>query len=380
MVLPIIGVSQTATIKSAVNGSNEFCFDWLKQAYKKDNNLVFSPQSVSIAMAMAYDGSKWRTKSEIAKVMHFNRKISTNQQAWAEYINFFDQIKTPLFHMSNAALVQKNYNFLDSYINGVKNYKAMMKDADFTEASKCEIARENLNRWVERETEYKIKSLIHKNDIDDKTRLILVNAIYFKAKWKNAFSEIHAAAFYNGKNTYKCEFMNVKGEFNFYENNDFQVVEIPYASNLSSMIILLPKGKDLESIIQGLNTEILETISTNMKKQEMRLSIPKFKLETRTEMKKQFQSMGIKRAFSTKANFKRMNGKRNLMISDIIHQAVIELNEKGTEASAATAVIVKEKGAPRIPQFNANKPFVFFVRENKMGSILFSGILEKPQK
>lgn len=381
ILFPLMGMSQSKELQESVKGSNEFCYDWMKSSYKKNENLIFSPQSVSIAMSMAYDGARWKTKSEMAKVMHFHKNTKKNQEAWAEYIRYFDQIKTPLFYSANAAWAQKDFNFLDSYMKGLENYNAKIKAADFINTTSREEARKKMNQWVESKTKNKIQQLIRKGDIDDQTRLVLINAIYFNAEWKTAFpvKNTETAPFYNGENKYKCEFMRTKGEFMLYEDDNIQVIEIPYASDLSSMIIILPKqDKELNNVLGSLGEEMITRIDSKMEKQELLLSLPKFKLESRIEMKEQFKAMGIINAFASTANFKGMNGKKNLMIDEVIHQAVIELDEEGTEASAATAVVVREKSATIVPAFNANRPFIFMIRENKLGSILFAGIFEQP--
>lgn len=376
-------MAQEKNINKAVEGNNEFCFDWMKTSYKQGENQVYSPFSISAALAMTFDGAKWRTKREIAETMHFQHKISDNHEAWTNLLNYFDQLKSPIFQTANAVWIQENFNFLDEYINGIKDYNAKINTVNFKDTNSRENARKKINQWVESKTENKIRQLIRKGDVDDLTRLVLVNAIYYKAEWKYEFSEklTRTGKFTNRKNKFKCDFMHMETEFSTYHSEEFSAVEIPYQSDLSSMIIILPnEDSDMESLLDQLNNESLDNIIQNMKSEKIRLSIPKFSMSSRLEMKEILKSMGMIIPFSANSNFSGMNGKRNLEIDQIIHQAVIELNEKGTEASAATAVVVREKSAKITPSFNADHPFVFLIRENKQGSILFAGVLENPEK
>jgi serpin B len=381
--LPNAFMAQEKNITKAVEGNNEFCFDWMKTSYKQGENQVYSPFSISAALAMTFDGAKWRTKREIAETMHFQHKISDNHEAWTNLINYFDQLESPIFQTANAVWIQKNFNFLDGYINGIKDYNAKIKTVDFKDTNSREDARKNINQWVESKTENKIRQLIRKSDVDKLTRLVLVNAIYYKAEWKYEFSEklTRTDEFTNRKSKFKCDFMHMETEFSTYHSEEFSVIEIPYRSDLSSMIIILPnEDSNMESVLDQLNNKSLDNILQNMKPEKIQLSIPKFSISSRLEMKNLLTSMGMIIPFSPNSNFSGMNGKRNLVIDQIIHQAVIELNEKGTEASAATAVVVREKSAKITPSFNADHPFIFLIRENKQGSILFAGVLENPEK
>lgn len=373
--------AQEKEIAEAIEGNNTFCFEWLSSAYQAGENQVFSPQSISIALSMAYDGAKWRTKWEMAKVMHFQSNAKKNQAAWAGYIDYFDQIKTPLFHSANAVWLQKDYHFLESYVAGIENYKAQIKAVDFVNTVEREKSRKKMNQWVESKTKNKIKQLIRKGDLDDQTRLVLINAIYFYSEWEQTFPEnmTHEMIFQTNEKPVKTDFMNIQGEYNYMESDLFTIVEVPYRSGLSSMYILLPKRESsMTDLLSTLDYESFSEIISNLTQQTIRLSMPKFHMESRTEMKKQFIKMGMQKPFSAEANFRGINGKKNLMIDEVIHQAMIDVNEKGTEASAATAVIMREKGGVELPHFLADRPFVFIIKENKKGSILFAGVLENP--
>ncbi len=372
--------AQDKTMQQAVDGNNAFCFDWMRESYQKNENQIFSPQSISIALSMAYDGAKWRTKWEMAKVMHFQRNDNDNHEAWIEYINYFEQIKTPLFYSANAAWVQKDFHFLPEYLKAIEAYKANVKAVDFKNTLRREDARRQMNAWVENKTRRKIKQLIRKGDVDDQTRLVLINAIYFDAKWKQEFPEkMTKKRPFNGDESKACEFMHNEGEYAWMQTELYSAIELPYQSDLSSMYVILPNADaDIAMILNEFDGETFEKICQSMEKEKLRIGIPKFNLSSRTQMKKQLMKMGMERAFTMNANFKGMNGKRNLMIDEVIHQAVIDVNEAGTEASAATAVVVREKQQKAAPEFIADRPFIFVIKENKLGSILFAGVLENP--
>jgi len=372
--------AQDKAMLKAVEGNNSFCFDWMRESYQANENQIFSPQSISIALSMAYDGAKWRTKWEMAKVMHFQGNDNKNHDAWTSYIEYFDQIKTPLFYSANAAWIQKDFHFLPEYIKAIEAYKAKVKSVDFRNTLSREDARRKMNIWVENKTRRKINQLIRKGDVDDQTRLVLINAIYFDAKWQLEFPEkMTNKRPFNGNKEITCEFMHNEGEYAWMQGENYAALELPYQSELSSMFVILPNtNSDIYSLLEKFDAETFNQMCQNMKKEKLRIGIPKFNLSSRTEMKKQLMKMGMIRAFTQDANFKGMNGKRNLMIDEVIHQAVIDVNEAGTEASAATAVVVREKQQKVVPEFIADRPFIFVIKENKLGSILFAGVLENP--
>jgi serpin B len=372
--------AQDKNLQKAVDGNNAFCFDWMRESHQKNENQIFSPQSISIAISMAYDGAKWRTKWEIANVMHFQSNDNRNHEAWTGYIDYFEQIKTPLFYSANAAWIQKDFHFLPEYIKSIEAYNAKIKAVDFKNTLSREDARKKMNVWVENQTRQKIKQLIRKGDVDDQTRLVLINAIYFDAKWQQAFpSRMTKKRPFNGNKSKLCEFMHNEGEYAWVQNGNYAAIELPYQSELSSMIVILPNANsDVSTLLEELDADAFSRMCESMKTEKLRIGIPKFKLSSRTQMKKQLMKMGMLRAFTQDANFKGMNGKRNLMIDEIIHQAIIDVNESGTEASAATAVVVREKQHEVVPEFIADRPFIFVIKENKLGSILFAGVLENP--
>jgi serpin B len=375
--------AQNNSIQNAAEGNNSFCYDWLKINYLEGENQVFSPQSISIAMSMLYDGSACTTKREIQQVMYFHRNRAKNHKSWINYIQLFKHFKNPLFHSANAVWTDKNESYQDKFIRNIEDYDAIIKPVDFSKTEEREDARRRMNHWVADQTQNKIKELIKQGDIEDLTRLVLINALYFNANWKIEFPKNNTSAgkFSAGDNSYRIDFMQNIAEFSYLKTDQCQLVSIPFENDQTSMIIILPNDDITnEQIIKNLNNKFLSELLNQTSKEKISLKIPKFSLDIRLEMKENLKKLGILEAFSGDANFKHINGKNNLMLDEVIHQAVIELDEKGVEASAATAVVVREKSAHKIPEFNANRPFIFIIKENKYNSILFAGVYEKPVK
>ena len=227
--------------------------------------------------------------------------------------------------------------------------------------------------------------MLSKNDIDDLTRLILLNAIYFNASWATEFKgeKTRQMTFY-GKNSveYVTDFMNGTQEVALSESNDAQMMKIDYENKKASMFIIMPKENvDIDKYISELDEQKFANLEKAQQTFKADVSMPKFKIESRYEMKKVLMGMGIKAAFSKNADFSKMNGKSNLLIDEVIHKSFIEVSEKGTEAAAATAVIVREKSAivNKNPKVTINRPFVFIIKENKNNAILFIGKYVKPE-
>jgi serpin B len=372
--------AQEKQIEKASEGNNAFCFDLLNNVWEEGENTAFSPFSISTAMAMTYDGAAWRTKWDIAKVMHFQWSRKKNHEAWTSMLERFRQMKTPLLKWANAVWAQEEYNFDEDYMSGLKDFDARIDYVNFRNTLEREKGRKAMNQWVESKTENKIQHLIHKSNIDMLTRMVLINAIYFNADWKYEFDpeKTRKNPFKTRSGEVETDFMTMKVELPYTEMECCSAVELPYASDQVSMYILLP-GKDngIPDILSALNENGFDPEGFEATK--MMLGIPKFKLETRYEMKNTLVEMGMEAPFSTYANFSGMNGKRNLMIDDVIHQACIEVDEEGTEAAAATAVVIREKSAARPMQFIADRPFVFLIRERVEGNILFAGVVENPE-
>jgi serpin B len=254
---------------------------------------------------------------------------------------------------------------------------------DFITAT--ENARKTINAWVEKKTNGKIKDLISPGVLDSMTRLVLTNAIYFKGNWAKQFKENRTQdapfTLADGKKI-EVAMMNQKAEFGYMETDTFQALELPYVDEELSMVILLPKEIDaLNEFEKALTTENLNQRLAEIHKCEVVVFVPKFKTTSQFSLADVLKSMGMKDAFSSDADFSGINGKRDLFISAVIHKAFVEVNEEGTEAAAATGVVMRltSVGPAAIPVFRADHPFLFLIRDNLSGSILFIGRVVNPK-
>lgn len=387
----IIAVSLSAPIFSQseiVKSSNEFAYDLFASINKTDTstaNMFVSPFSVYDALAMAYDGAAKKTAKEMRNVLKFKKNQTESHKEFTKLLEDYNSEKGFLT-ITNAAVAQKDYNFLDSYLADLKDYNAILSLADFSNDEARMEAIKNINEWAEKNTNGKIKDLLTKNDVNSLTKLVLLNAIYFNASWAKEFKtdKTRQMTFY-GKNSveYVTDFMNGTQTVELSDNTDAVMMKMDYAGQKASMYIIMPsENVDIDDFIKKITYEKIESYEKGLKPLRVDVSMPKFKIESRYEMKQILFNMGIKSAFLKSADFSKMNGKSNLLIDDVIHQSFVEVSEKGTEATAATAVIVREKTAVNAqnPKLAINRPFIFIIKEHKNDAVLFIGKYVKPEK
>jgi len=384
-----------------VEGNNEFALELYAKLQSGKGNLFFSPYSISTALAMAYAGARGQTEAQMAVVLHFPiiTKPGTELSSILipdrqQFASVFGKIITDLnergkkggyeLTVANALWGQKGYGFLEDFLELIEtNYGGQLNEIDF--AGAAETARETINTWVEKKTNDKIQNLIGKGVLDSMTRLVLTNAIYFKGNWAKQFKEDKTKdAPFTLADGSKVDvpMMNQTTEFGYMETESFQGLELPYVDDELSMIILLPK--ELDGIYELEKTITLEDLSqwlAKLFKRKVVVSIPKFKMTSQFGLASVLKSMGMKDAFSQGADFSGINGKKDLFISAVIHKAYVDVNEEGTEAAAATGVTMKltSIGPSQIPVFQADHPFLFFIRDNNSGSILFIGRVMNPK-
>ena len=272
------------------------------------------------------------------------------------------------------------YGFLKEFLDLTQaNYGAGLKEVDFVKAA--EAVRKTINAWVEKQTQEKIKNLIKRGILDADTCLVLTNAIYFKGNWASRFNNRYTKdspfTIAPGESV-EVPMMFRSGKFKFLEEDTFHMLELPYVDDELSMVVLLPKEiEGLGELQNSLSTGNLKAWLGNLRKQEVRVYLPRFKTTSEFMLAEVLKFMGMTDAFSGRADFSGMTGRKELFISAVIHKAFVEVNEKGTEAAAATAVVMK-RGGPRGGVFRADHPFIFLIRDNRSGSILFLGRLVNP--
>jgi len=378
-----------------VRGNNKFALDLYAKLKETDGNAFFSPYSISTALAMTYGGARGRTATQMADVLHFPVGKTPDGLDAQQFASAFGELVKDLntrgeggayeLSVANALWGQKGYGFLPKFLKLVeKHYGGRLNEVDFVTAT--ETARQTINAWVEQQTNDKIKNLIAKGVLDSMTRLVLTNAIYFKGNWARQFKEDRTKeapfTLADGKKV-DVAMMNQTAKFGYMETDTLQGLELPYVDNELSMIVLLPKELDgLDELEKSLTLENLSQWQSKLVKREVVVSIPKFKLTSQFSLAAVLQAMGMTDAFSSSANFSGMNGKRNLAISAVIHKAYVDVNEEGTEAAAATAVTMKLTSmgpGSRPPVFRADHPFLFLIRDNQSGDILFLGRVMNPK-
>jgi len=386
--------------KVVVQGNNEFALALFAGLRENQGNLFFSPYSISTALAMTYAGARGQTETQMAKVLHFptlaGEKVPPEPvMQEGQFHSAFGVVVKDLnqrakkgnyeLAVANALWGQKGYKLLNDFLRLIETeYGGRLTEVDFVTAT--ESARKTINAWVEEKTKDKIKELLKPGVLDTMTRLVLTNAIYFKGDWARQFKKDRTKqspfTLASGEKV-DAPMMNQTGEFRYMKAEDFQALELPYVDNELSMIILLPKETDaLPKFEKTLNLEDFSQWLDRLHRREVIVSVPKFKMTSQFSLASVLTSMGMADAFSaTAADFSGITGGRDLFISAVIHKAYVDVNEEGTEAAAATGVTMRltSVGPTQTPVFRADHPFLFLIRDNHSGSILFIGRLMNPQ-
>ncbi len=388
-------------------GNNEFAWELYGRLKGESGNLFFSPYSIETALNMTYVGARGDTREQMAEVLKVPviKEVIRDQMTMIERFTVIPQGQLNLAYgafirrlneqgekgdyqlqVANALWGQQGYGFLDEFLSQLQEYYgADLNEVDFQDAAAREKAREVINTWVEEQTNEKIKDLIKPGALNAMTRLVLTNAIYYKGDWALQFDKKNTKVlpFYiSPEAEIDVPTMYLKDRFKFGQAGDVQILELPYKGDDLSMIVLLPKKKDgLAALEKNLNTKNLEGWMAKLRKREVRVFLPKFKQTCEFGLGAVLQKMGMKDAFSPgRADFSGMNGKKDLVISAVLHKAFVEVNEEGTEAAAATGVIVGVTSIPLPPpEFRADHPFVFMIRDVKTGVILFMGRVVEPK-
>jgi len=399
---PVVGEThapQSTIIRSSppldavVDANNRFAFDLYNTLADNpeygDDNIFFSPFSLSTALAITYEGARGQTADEIQSVFHFPENQTALRSGYADLITRTNnQADACTLRTANALWAEKTHPFLPDYL-GVADriYNAKTTNLDFINAP--EDSRVAINQWVEDKTEDQIKDLIPPGAIDSSTALVITNAIYFKGMWEKQFDPAltRDADFLTGDgDTVRVPMMQRIDDaalFRYAETDKFQVLEIPYKSGSGtelSMLVVLPREFDTAGIAQSLDAGTLQEIRQSLAFRIVRVYFPKFVMETKYFLPRTLSEMGMPWAFTSAADFSGMDGSRDLFITDVIHQAFVEVNEEGTEAAAATAVIMGKGVAmvDDVPVFRADHPFIFFIQERETGNILFMGRVSDP--
>src|SRR3989344_3852057 len=380
-----IGSTQQG-IQEVVNANNKFAFELYSELNKaEDSNIFYSPYSISAALAMTYEGAKGRTADEMKSVFHFPESNILMQNFAAIYNDINKGARDYELKTGNALWVQRDFPFLADYKNRVEKYFGG-KAANLDFVKETEKSRQTINSFIGEQTNNKIKDLIPAGFLNAMTRLVLTNAIYFKGTWQWEFdtSDTRDSDFkITPTNIVKTPMMNMdpdKASFNYADTGDLQILELPYKGDEISMLVLLP-SENLDAIENTLTAEKLNEYKSKMKETKLdSISLPKFEFDTKYFMRDVLSALGMPTAFSESADFSGMTGKKDLFISFVIHQAYVKVDEKGTEAAAATAVGMELTAVMPRNVFRADHPFIFLIQDEGTGNILFFGRMVDPTK
>ena len=373
-------------------GNNTFALDLYQAVRGVQGNLFYSPYSISVALAMIYAGARGETEEQMAETLHYTLPQTRLHPAF----NALDRElarrakdsgseseEGAEFHLeiANAVWAQQGYTFLPEYLDLLaRNYGAGIRLLDFEAPSQ---ARQTINQWVSEQTAGKIEELLPEGAIDRLTRLVLTNAIYFKAAWEHPFEEVQTqdAPFYflDGGDT-SVSMMRQTEALMYVEDQGYQALELPYAGDDLSMLILLPANGTFESFERDLTAAQIDGIAQRLERRNVALALPKFEFDARLQLSNALTQMGMPDAFAPQAaNFTGMDGTRDLYIQDVLHKAYVAVDEAGTEAAAATGVVIGITSAPLDPvQVTVDHPFIFLIRDKETGAILFIGRVVNP--
>jgi serpin B len=363
-----------------VQGNTEFALKLYAQLAGDKGNLFFSPYSISSALAMTYDGARNKTAAEMKQVLHFPFASEQLNPAFAELARALQSDDKSKFKLvvANRLFGQKDYGFLPKFLADQREfYGAPLEEVDFIKAT--EEARQTINRWAEKQTNDKIKDLIQPGVIGADARLVLANAIYFKAAWNTPFY-VKATSdddfFTAPGQSVKTPTMHTSDRAGYWSSDALSVLDLPYENRQLSMVILLPGKIDGLAVLEkNLTAANLKTWLETLSAHQVRISLPKFKQTAQFQLNKALGDMGMTDAFSKQADFSGMSSHDNLAISAVVHKAFVDVNEAGTEAAAATAVGIRVTSAPvtKVVTFKADHPFIYVIRDNRTGALLFMG-------
>ncbi len=370
--------------------NNRFALDIYKSlSHSSDaaENLLVSPFSISTALAMTYAGARGETATQMANVLHFFDQPSESlHPAYGELLGDLKGSREGYqLNVANRLFGQASYAFKNEFLDLVaKDYSAPLEELDFY--ADAEVARVHINDWVEGETNQRIKNLLPQGSVTQDTRLVLTNAIHFDGQWKHKFLEeaTRDVSFFRADGAQETVSMMFQQEsFNYAELDGFQMLEMPYAGDDLSMVVMLPEDVDgLSGLEHSLTPAMLDESLAALRQREVRVSLPKFTFDDSFTLSSALAELGMGNAFGSQADFTGI-ADAGLSISDVLHKTFIDVNEEGTEAAAATGVIIGVTSVvwnPPPVEFRADRPFLFALRDTHSGSLLFLGRVTEPSK
>ena len=377
-------INLTRKAAEIIEADHAFGFELFKEICRisEEENIMISPMSVSYALGMTYNGAAGSTLDAFNEVLHFGGL--TNQEVNESYKDLMDQLLNLSaevdFALANSIWFKEGYPVLEEFIMTNEDFfNAAIREADFSDPKTVDL----INGWIEAQTNDKIRDML--DQIPEDVIMYLINAIYFNATWKYEFprEDTYEGDFYlENESKIAVDYMVVDGDFQYTLMDDFTAVELPYSDSSFSMIVMLPKlESSISSLTESLNVDSWNSWFEHSQRLGVRIVLPKFKYEFKDLLNDPLHTLGLGVAFSDAADFSRIVPDRKLCISRVIHQTFIDVQEEGTEAAAATIVEIKELSTPggNYFTFRADHPFIYLIKENSTGAIVFMGKVGHPE-
>jgi len=372
-----------------VEGNTAFALDLYAKLSSEPGNVFYSPHSISTALAMTYAGARGTTETQMADALEFRLPQSQLHPAF----NWLDlELESrgqgasgadgqPFrLRVANALFAQTGYHFESAFLDTLAlNYGAGVNLLDFVEET--EPSRDKINAWVDEATEGRIDELIPQGVLTPATVLVLTNAVYFNASWATPFEEDQTTdePFTTPNGTVTARMMHNSAELTYAQGSGYQAVALPYDGDELDMVVVVPDAGTLGAFEASLDAAKLDEVFTGLSSAQVQLGLPKFETRFKTSLVEHMKALGMIDAFSGEADLSGMDGTRSLFIQDILHEAFVKVNEAGTEAAAATAVVVGRTSVP--PQqvtLTVDRPFLFFIRDRATGAVVFAGRIVDP--
>ncbi len=388
--LSLSAMASEADVTALSAGNTAFAVDLYRTQCQQPGNLFCSPYSVSVALAMTYGGARGTTAEQMAKALRFTLPPERLHPAFRELADTLtSRAKPPAdqggtgfqLNVANALWGQRGMAFLPAYLSLMEQaYQGGLRQVDFATAP--EPARQTINGWVAEQTKQRILDLVPAGQITPDTRLVLTNAVYFLASWAAPFSARATTdapfTLVDGKQV-TVPTMHRTGPMGYAAGEGWQAVGLPYVGEQLAMVAIVPEAGTWPAFEQKLTAEHLTGCLAALKRRAVRLAMPRFQATSAMELRAALSSLGMPLAFGGGADFSGMTGTRELSISAVLHKAFVKVNEEGTEAAAATAVVMGRTAIPTdLPQVSLDRPFLFAIVDRPTGAVLFMGRVMNP--
>jgi serpin B len=378
---PSISPSQAQKSQQALT---EFAINLFKNVSSQDEskNQAVSPLSIALGLALLESGASGKTRQEIQHIL-LEARSSSSEDVLNVYVNLEEELKIKgrdtQLTVVNGLFKDNDLKLKDDFLSLIKNcFKSEVDQVDFKE--QLEQARQKVNRFVSQKTQQKITELFKRGDLNTDDRLVLANAVYFKASWKQSFNKKQTKkdTFYrDGRDEQEVEFLQQSANLRHVDNDDLTALELPYENEDLNMLVVLPKSRDgLRDLEKKLNGQKLRDIVSKLEKKKVDVQLPKFQVRSHFGLKELLTKLGLKTLFTQDADLSRMS-ETPLKIDSGVHEAYVSVDENGTEGAAATGFSIENKALPMPPQeqvtFKADHPFLYAVVHKQTGAIVFLG-------